>query len=352
MINRLFLLTKSLILFIFCLLTIPINCLAQEKTITITAVGDIMPGTNFPDQSFLPADSGNGLFTPVKQYFENSDIVFGNLEGVFLNSGGKVKKCDDMSKCYAFRMPESSIFLLKDAGFNLLNLANNHIGDFGDTAKKITVEILKKADIEFAGLNKYPFCIFTKNNIKYGFLGVSPFTGTPDITKPDTLLKIIKYLDSECDIVIVSMHAGAEGNNFRHITKKTEIFYDEDRGNPYNFAHNAIDAGADIILGHGPHVTRAVEIYKKRFIAYSLGNFCTYARFNLKNFNGFAPIIKITLNQKGEFLSGKIISIKQEGEGGPLPDENNNALKQIIELTGSDLPEFKLLINESGEIKN
>lgn len=311
-----------------------------------------MPGTNFPNLSFLPLDSGKSLFIPIKQYLENSDIVFGNLEGVFLNSGGEVKKCDDMSKCYAFRMPENSIALFKDAGFNLLNLANNHIGDFGDSAKIVTTKILKKAEIQFAGLNKYPFCIFTKNNIKYGFIGVSPFNGTPDITKPDSLLMMIKHLDSVCDIVIVSMHAGGEGNSFRHITKKNEIFYDEDRGNPYDFAHKAIDAGADVILGHGPHVTRAIEIYKKRFIAYSMGNFCTYARFNLKGFNGFAPLIRINLNLKGEFISAKIISIKQEGEGGPIPDENNNALKQIIELTGTDIPGFKLFVNENGEIKN
>lgn len=311
-----------------------------------------MTGTNFPDPSYLPPDSGKYLFTPIKQYLENSDIVFGNLEGVFLNSGGKVKRCDDMSKCYAFRMPEMSVRLFKDAGFNLLNLANNHIGDFGDSAKKVTLDLLHKTEINYAGLNSYPFCIFTKNNIKYGFIGVSPFNGTPDITKPDTLLKIINHLDSVCDIVIVSMHAGGEGNNFRHITRKTEMFYDEDRGNPYEFAHKAIDAGADLIIGHGPHVTRAVEVYKNRFIAYSLGNFCTYSRFNLKNYNGFAPIIKVNLNAKGEFISGKIISIKQEGEGGPKPDENNNALKQIIELTGLDIPDFKLKVNEKGEITN
>lgn len=342
---------KTLSLLFFVLLLSP-DLKAQQRIITITAVGDIMTGTNFPDNTYLPADSGKNLFKPILHYVESSDIVFGNLEGVFLNSGGKVKRCDDMSKCYAFRMPENSINLFKDAGFNLLNMANNHIGDFGDTAKKITVDILKKAEIEFAGLNKYPFTIFTKNNIKYGFIGVSPFNGTPDYTKPDTIYQMIKHLDSLCDIVIVSMHGGGEGNNFRHITKKSEIFYDEDRGNPYSFAHKAIDCGADIILGHGPHVTRAVEIYKNRFIAYSLGNFCTYARFNLKNFNGFAPIIRINLNSKGEFISGKIISIKQEGEGGPIPDENNNALKQIIELTGFDFPEFKLQINENGEIKN
>ena len=93
--------------------------------------------------------------------------------------------------------------------------------------------------------------------------------------------KTIAYLDSLVDIVIVSFHGGAEGSEYTNITKKTEIFLGENRGNPYEFSRVAIDAGADVIFGHGPHVTRSMDIYKNRFIAYSLGNFATYARMSL-----------------------------------------------------------------------
>ena len=112
-----------------------------------------------------------------------------------------------------------------------------------------------------------------------------------------------------------------------------------------------IDAGADIVFGHGPHVTRAIDLYKERFIAYSMGNFCTYGRFNLKGSTGVAPIIKVSVNKKGEFLAAQIFSIKQLGEGGPEPDAENGALKEIIELTATDIPECNLMIDSNGIVK-
>ena len=112
----------------------------------------------------------------------------------------------------------------------------------------------------------------------------------------------------------------------------------------------AIDAGADVVLGHGPHVTRAMDIYKDRFIAYSLGNFATYGRFNLLGTNGIAPIIELNLSINGTFISGKIYSTKQLGEGGPVIDEQNRALKEIQELTRTDIPECILNIESDGTI--
>src|SRR5690606_34469335 len=121
----------------------------------------------------------------------------------------------------------------------------------------------------------------------------------------------VQNLKKKVDIVIVSFHGGAEGAKYEHITRKNEIFLNENRGNPFAFAHAMIDAGADIVLGHGPHVARAVEVYKNKFIAYSLGNFCTYGMFNLKGPNGIAPLLQVKLNGKGDFLYADIISMKQ-----------------------------------------
>ncbi len=319
-------------------------------TITIIGVGDIMPGTNFPSSKFLPADSGKYLFKPVKNIIENADITFGNLEGCLLNSGGTVKKCQDSTKCYAFRIPTYFAGILKEAGFDILNLANNHCGDFGETGRISTMKTLDSAGIFYAGLLSCPYVIFTKNNLKIAFCAFSPFAGTSDMMLPDTVKKTVTLLDSICDIVIVSMHAGAEGANYNHITRQSEVFYDEDRGNVYEFAHIVIDWGADIVFGHGPHVTRAVELYKSRFIAYSLGNFCTYGRFNLKGANGAAPIIKVFTDPKGKFLKAKVFSIIQTGEGGPEIDYSKSALQQLIELTKSDFHENTIKIDATGTI--
>jgi hypothetical protein len=319
-------------------------------TISIIGVGDIMPGTNFPSSKYLPADSGKNIFTPVTNILQDADITFGNLEGCLLNSGGTAKKCQDSTKCYAFRIPTFFAGIIKEAGFDILNLANNHSGDFGELGRTNTKNTLDSIGIFYAGLKSCPSIIFTSNQLRIGFCGFSPFIGTVDMMMMDSVRKLVNSLDSLCDIVIVSMHAGAEGAKHNHITRKTEIFYDEDRGNVYEFAHNLIDEGADIVFGHGPHVTRAIELYNNRFIAYSLGNFCTYARFNLKDANGVAPIIKVFTNQKGEFMKAKIFSIKQSGEGGPVIDNSHSALQQIIELTNIDFPENQLKINADGNV--
>ena len=117
----------------------------------------------------------------------------------------------------------------------------------------------------------------------------------------------------------------------------------------YEFARVAIDAGADVVLGHGPHVTRAIDFYKGKFISYSMGNFCTYGRFNLNGVSGIAPVFKLQLTKNGEFVSGKVISTKQLGEGGPLLDETNGALEQIKKLTKIDIPELQINFRENGE---
>ena len=157
-------------------------------------------------------------------------------------------------------------------------------------------------------------------------------------------------LDSLNDIVIVSFHGGAEGKKYQHVTRKTEYFYGENRGNIYAFAHALIDAGADVVFGHGPHVTRAIEVYKERFISYSLGNFCTFARFNLQGENGIAPIMKLYTDHQGRFLKGRIIPVLQEGQGGPKIDPEGRAILKIRELTEKDFPETPLTIEETGII--
>jgi hypothetical protein len=322
-----------------------------RDTVIIIGVGDIMLGTNFPSADYLPADSARGLLKPLKKILQDADLTFGNLEGVLLNNGGTSKKCQDISKCYAFRMPERFVYRLTENGFDVVNIANNHSGDFGDTGRVNTMKMLDLAGIKYAGFTSCPAVIFSLNGIKWGFCAFSPFTGTQDILKMDTAEIIVNVLDSLCDIVIVSMHAGAEGAAYRHVTRQTEMFLDEDRGNIYEFSHRMIDAGADIIFGHGPHVTRAVELYKDRLIAYSLGNFCTYGRFNLKGSNGVAPLLKVYTDRQGKFISAQVFSIKQPGEGGPVIDVLSTALNELIELTNTDFPETPLQIVPDGWIK-
>jgi hypothetical protein len=162
--------------------------------------------------------------------------------------------------------------------------------------------------------------------------------------------QIVRMLADTCDIVIVSFHGGAEGAEFQHVPKKTEIFHGENRGDVYNFAHTMIDNGADVVFGHGPHVTRTIEVYNDRFISYSLGNFCTYGRFNLAGPNGLAPIVRINVNRSGRFLSGRIIPVCQLWPGGVKLDDNKRVIGKIRELLAVDFPDASIVLSDSGEI--
>lgn len=328
---------------------IPIYRLTKDS-ITVIGVGDIMMGTNYPEKSLLPLNGGADLLTDVNSILRNADITFGNLEGVILNSGGTPKYCSNKNLCFAFRTPESYISHLKDAGFDVMSTANNHAGDFGDIGRRNTMSVLDSAGIAHAGLLLQPYTTFKKDGIKYGFAAFAPNTGTQSINNPEEAKAIVQHLDSISDVVIVSFHGGAEGSKHQHVTRKREVFYGENRGNVYEFSHQMIDAGADIVFGHGPHVTRAMEIYKDRFIAYSLGNFCTYGRFNVQGANGLAPIVKLWVNMKGEFLRGYLTPIKQTKKSGPKIDGNKEVFHYINTLIREDFPEAQLNVADTGEI--
>lgn len=342
--------SSSLISLTDTIIIIP-DTVIKPDTVIIIGVGDIMLGTSYPSRSYLPpGDNCYPLLEQADSLLKSADITMGNCEGSFLDEGAAHKKCRDPKKCYVFRMPEKYAHCLADAGFDFMSLANNHIRDFGHTGTSKTTNIFDTLGIHYAGLLNKKFDTIVKNNIIYGFCAFSPNNGTCRINDYDGAIKIVQHLDSICDIVIVSFHGGAEGAAHQHITKRTENFYGENRGNVYEFSHKMIDAGADLIFGNGPHVSRAIEIYKDRFIAYSLGNFCTYHRFNVTGPNGLAPLAEIKVSNKGEFISGKIHSFKQEGEGGALYDANQKAFNRIKSLTIADFPELvgKLVFTEDG----
>jgi len=211
--------------------------------------------------------------------------------------------------------------------------------------------VLKANGIYAAGIEKkQEFVTFEKGGVKYGFAAFAPNIGTVKITNIPHAEEIVRQLAQISDIVIVSFHGGAEGTSHQHVPKKTEYYYGENRGNVHKFAHAVIDAGADIVFGHGPHVTRAVEVYQDRFIAYSLGNFCTYGRFNLRGATGIAPIIKVNVNRNGVFQKAKITPIVQIKNSRVIIDKKKRAISKIIKLTRKDGFLHNISINHDGLI--
>jgi hypothetical protein len=328
------------------------SLIAEADTFTFIGVGDIMLGTDYPSEKYLPpGNTCYPLLSEVKPYLKNADITFGNVEGVFAGDKGTPKHCNNPDQCYVFRMPVEYADCLTDAGFDIVSVANNHVNDFGKPGQENTVKVLEDAGLAFAGFFSHPFTIYEYQNHKIGFCAFSPNTGVVDLRDLNGALEIIDTLEKQCDIVMVSIHGGAEGKNHQHITRKDEVYLGHNRGNIYQFAHQLVDAGADIIFGHGPHVTRAMEIYNDRFIIYSLGNFCTYARFNISGPNGIAPMVKLWVNNDGKFIKGKVFPVYQSGEGGARIDPHNRAIYKLKDLTKTDFPEANHFeISDHGEI--
>ena len=325
-------------------------------TLTFAAVGDIMMGLNYPNSApILPPKDGALTFESVGEALRSADITVGNLEGVMLDSGGTAKRCANPNVCYAFRMPERYVKHLADAGFDLLSVANNHSGDFGDAGRKATVRVLSAAGIGFAGFEGTAEThVMEKDGVKYGFAAFAPNIGTVSFHDLQRAKELLVGLRKTSDIVIVCMHIGAEGPKHSRVTRKAEAFVGENRGNPYEFARFAIDNGADIVFGHGPHVPRAIDLYKGKFIAYSLGNFATNTSVNINGISGYAPIVKIRTDKSGNFIDGEIISAIQEGENGerrPVLDATGACVKEIKWLTEEDVPETGIAIGNDGKIR-
>jgi poly-gamma-glutamate capsule biosynthesis protein CapA/YwtB (metallophosphatase superfamily) len=308
----------------------------------------MMMGSNYPDARGLPPHGGSQLMKAVAPALQNAHLTVGNLEGVLLEEGGTPKTCRDPKVCYVFRSPVSYVQHLVDAGFDVMCLANNHAGDFGDAGRKSSMRTLEQAGIAHAGQLQQPYTVVERHGIRFGFCGFAPNSNCVPLNDWAGAAAIVKKLDSLADVVIVGFHGGAEGAQHQHVPRRDEIYYGENRGNVYGFARAMIDAGADIVFGHGPHVTRAIDVYKDRFIAYSLGNFCTYGGINVSGVNGLAPIVKVYTNPQGQFLKAHITATRQVHRGNVEIDTAGRVIERIQTLTREDFPESALIIRDDG----
>jgi hypothetical protein len=262
------------------------------------------------------------------------------------------KACTNPSQCYAFNIPSHYADTLKQAGFNLISLANNHISDFGKPGRERTVHHLGQSGLACGGTLEKPWDILYTQGLYIGFAAFAPHKGVADLLDRDTAVRRIRKLNALCDIVVVSVHGGAEGSGAGHVPRQKEQYLGENRGDLYAFSHAMVDAGADLIIGHGPHVPRGMDIYKERLIAYSLGNFFTWARFNLEGPSGLAPVLTASLDTDGRFISGRILSFRQPYKSLPKADPSFAAAKEVARLSREDFPQSPLRISEEGHLSH
>jgi poly-gamma-glutamate capsule biosynthesis protein CapA/YwtB (metallophosphatase superfamily) len=292
-------------------------------------MGDIMLGT----ENLLPPDGAKGFFEDVKPYLEGADVVFGNLEGP-LTDRGRPTKDTSTGRSFCFRTPPSYGEVLKDAGFNIVSLANNHAMDYGPEGRAQTEEVLGALGILHTGA---PGQIAVKEirGRTFAFIALAPNNGCQNINDIDGAVALVKQALSEHKdaLVIVSMHGGAEGSGHMRVPDGPETYLGENRGNLKKLARSLVDAGAAMIIGHGPHVPRGAEIYKGHLIAYSLGNFATASGINVKGLTGLAPLLLATMAPDGTASSYEFVSFRQQMNKGPKLDPKNEASDTIRRLS-------------------
>jgi len=320
---------------------------SEGAALRLRAVGDVMLGTDFP-AGHLPPDDGAHLLDDVAPWLRDADLTFANIEGPLCDSG-RTTKCGSSGNCYAFRSPTRYGAYVRDAGVDLASVANNHANDFGAGCMAETTATLDELGITWSGV---PGTIgYTRaNGLPVALVAFHTAPSSNHLNDLDGAVALVESAANRAHVVIVSFHGGAEGSKALHVPQGRETFYGEDRGDLRRFTHAVVDAGADVVLGHGPHVLRGMEIYRERLIAYSLGNFATYGRFNLSGPLGTGGVLEVEIDGEGRFVAGRLLPTRQEGRGVPVIDETSAAVDLVRKLSTEDFPQTGVVVAQDGSL--
>jgi poly-gamma-glutamate capsule biosynthesis protein CapA/YwtB (metallophosphatase superfamily) len=309
--------------------------------VAIVATGDIVMGST-PN---LPPDGGRSFFSDVQTDLAG-DVVLGNLEGT-LSTGGASKCGPESTSCFAFRTPPSYARWLAQAGFTVMNLANNHAYDFGASGLRQTIDALNGAGLRYTG-RPGQVTVQRVGQVRVALVGFASYPWAASLTDIPAAKRLVRRASRLADVVVVTMHAGAEGTDRQHVSGGTERFLGENRGDVVRFSHAVIDAGADLVVGHGPHVLRGMEWYKRRMIAYSLGNFAGYKVFSLGGALSTSAILRVTLRADGTFETGRLVPTRLVGSGLPALDPAETAHGVVRSLSRADFGRRAVKISSDG----
>ena len=311
--------------------------------VTIAAVGDIVMGST-PN---LPPAGGRSFFDGVETDLAG-DVVLGNLEGT-LSTGGSSKCGAGSANCYAFQTPPSYAAWLRKAGFTVMNLANNHAFDYGPSGQAQTLAALARQRLAHTG-RPGEITYQQVGEIRVAVVGFAPYPWAQQLTDIPAARRLVRTAATEADVVIVTMHAGAEGTDRAHVRPGIETYLGENRGNVVAFSHAVVDAGADVVIGHGPHVLRGMEWYRGRLIAYSLGNFAGYKVFALGGPLSLSGILRVTLRGDGGFDSGTLVPTRLVGAGVPALDPAESAHGIVRTLSKADFGARAVKVSANGSL--
>ncbi|HXV34162.1 MAG TPA: CapA family protein [Gaiellaceae bacterium] len=311
------------------------------KRVTIAAVGDIAMGRD----GFPPPGGGEGLFAQVAHLLEG-DVVVGNLEQAFTDQG--TSKCGKKEKnCFAFRTPPSTAEALAGAGFTVLNLANNHAYDYGQAGLDDTVAALEAVGLAHTGLPDQ-VTRAVERPVRIAVLGFGFYPTGASLLDVENAAALVQQADRWADVIVVTFHGGAEGKDATRVPRGPETYLGEQRGDLRAFSHAVVDAGADLVVGHGPHVLRGMEWWNGRLIAYSLGNFAGNHTFRIDGPGGVSGVLHVTLRSDGTWVKGDLAPIALVGDGAAVPDPAEAAHGAVRELSKQDFGKRAIQVSRTG----
>jgi poly-gamma-glutamate capsule biosynthesis protein CapA/YwtB (metallophosphatase superfamily) len=293
----------------------------------------------------------DSLLAPLAPLVADADVLMLNVESAIGRGPPSRQKCAPGSTaCFAFRTePASAAALRRLAGAAPLvgNVANNHARDAGVDGWYATMRHLRDAGARVTGADTLATPVPTAWGDTVAFLGFSPWTG-PDSRNPASVRRHVARAAARWRYVVVSVHLGAEGRGAQHTYDAPEVFLGEDRGNPVAFAHAAVDAGASVVFGSGPHVLRAAEWYGGGLIFYSLGNLLTYGPFTLSDPLNRGAIACADLDPAGGVAYAELRPTRQSPPGIVRPDSSGAASALVHALGAQDLPYTSARVTSDG----
>jgi len=308
--------------------------------VTIAGAGDIA----------LQGPPPGSIFSRVRGPLRQADLAIGNLEGT-LGSGGSSKCSAGSRSCFAFQSPPQSARLLRAAGFDDLNVANNHAFDYGASGQRQTLAALAAHGLRWSGRPRQITVVRAKG-LRIAILGFAPYPWAQSLLDIPAARRLVYRAAARADLVVAMLHAGAEGTAYQHVPHGTEYYLGENRGNERRFAHALVGAGVDLVLASGPHVLRGLELYHRHLIAYSLGNFATCSHaLSMNGVLGEGAILDATLRRDGELVSGRVLAVRQLDSGPRRMYARNDAIRRLNFLSRHDFGGTAVLLDGNGEFQ-
>jgi poly-gamma-glutamate capsule biosynthesis protein CapA/YwtB (metallophosphatase superfamily) len=308
---------------------------AGPGSVTVAFAGDIA----------LLGPAPSSLFARVRGTLSRADVAIGNLEGT-LSSGGKSKCGAHSTGCFAFQSPPQSAALLRGAGFDELNLANNHAYDYGASGQQQTLQALVRYRLRWSG-RPSEITVLRSNGVRVAILGFAPYPWAQSLTDIPAAQQLVRRAAARADLVVAVLHAGAEGTDHQHVPRGTEYYLGENRGDERRFAHALVFAGANLVLASGPHVLRGLQLFHDALIAYSLGNFAMSGQaLSMDDVLSQSAILVVTLGSVGTLVSGRFLRVQIVG-GEPRRTSGTSIVRRVNALSHSDFGGSAVLVGKN-----